>query len=358
MRESKAFLIPLLTVLTACASATMPVPAAWRTVPHVRPLGPSDLARYTGGTPPVLPPATPTHLTVVNGQLMNGSKPVTDRFQAIQSFDVSEARGEVIFSAKKNDNFDIGIASTDGTKTNWLPADPADEVNVVWAPRGNKVSYTVRARSGDAVRTLHIPTSAALTVPFPLSTVHALAWEPAAERYAVIVSSAAMSPYVELVQYSGEVRRTPVGPEVILDADVEPFGADGVILTPRERAYGERLPLVLWLGDPHAWNDAVGTLFRKARVAILVVSRITPEIETRMADTPWLDPARMFLVGGTRAGATSIVGDPLVRAGRYVADGNVVRVAPDDVESLAAGYIADRLADRLKRNPPTNGSSR
>lgn len=354
MRAARGILIPLLAVLTACATATLPVPAAWRTVPHVTPLEAAALGRFTGGTPPVVRPASPAAIVVAGGQLVNGTKPITARFAAIQSFDVSEARGEVIFSAKKNDHFDIGLAATDGSKTNWLPAEPYDEVNVAWAPRGNKVSYTVRAPGGDLVRTLHIPTSVALSVEFPLATVHSLAWEPAAERYAVIVSSAVMSPYVELLPYGGQERRMPLAPQVRLDAELEALGPEAVILRPRELRYGEKLPLVLWLGDPHAWNDALGTLFRNGRLAIVIAPRITAEIEGRVAGTPWLDGARTFLVGGVRQGATSIAGDAALAAGRHRAEGNVVRVAPDDVESFAAGYIADRL----KRNLPTNGSSR
>jgi hypothetical protein len=354
MRIAKGLLLPFLAVFAACASATLPIPQEWRSVTGVRPLGAAELKRFTGGTPPVIQPVPSAHVAVVNGQLLNGSKPITERFAAIQSFDVSEARGEVIFSAKKGDNFDIGLAATDGSKTNWLPAEPYDEVNVAWAPRGNKVSYTVRARSGDVVRTLHIPSSVALSVEFPLATVQALAWEPAAERFAVIVSSPAMSPYVELVQYSGEVRRTPVAPQVILDAEVEAFGTDAVILRPRELAYNERLPVVVWTGDPHVWNDARGTLFRNARVALVVARKADAETFRRIADAAWMDGSRMFVVGAEHEGATSIVGDASIPAGRYRTARNLVSVAPDVVESFAAGFIAKQS----KRNPPTNGSSR
>jgi hypothetical protein len=207
------------------------------------------------------------------------------------------------------------------------------------------------------VRTLHIPTSMALSAEFPLSTVQALAWEPAAERYAVIVSSPARSPYVEVLPYSGDSRKTPVAPEVILDAELEAFGTDAVVLRPVELSYNERLPVVVWVGEPHAWSDAVGALYRNARVAVIVVRKLDAATFQRIAATEWLDASRTFVVGAVREGAMSISGDPALAAGRYrIARnaGNVVSVAPDVVESFAAGFIADRL----KRNPPTNGSSR
>jgi hypothetical protein len=357
MRAIRGLLLLLPAVLTACASTTLPIPSDWRSVPRVTPVGAAELARFTGGTPPVIRPGSTAQITVVNGQLVNAGKPITERFAAIQSFDVSASRGEVIFSARKadkDDNFDIGLAATDGSKTNWLPAEPYDEVNVAWAPRGNKVSYTVRAKSGDIVRTLHIPTSMALSAEFPLSTVHALAWEPAAERYSVIVSSPARSPYVEVLAYSGDTRKTPVAPQVILDTEMEAFGTDAVVLRPVELSYNERLPVVVWRGEPHAWNDAVGALYRNARLAVIVVRNLDAATFQRIAATEWLDASRIFVVGGVREGAMSISGDPALAAGRYRVAGKVVSVAPDVVESFAADFIADRL----KRNPPTNGSSR
>ena len=101
---------------------------------------------------------------IVNGKLIAGGKELTPQFVAIQSFDVSLERREVVFSAKRRDNFDIGLVSLDGSDIHWIPEDPADEIDVQWAPKGNKVSYIVRTKTGDVVRTVHIPTAAQLAV--------------------------------------------------------------------------------------------------------------------------------------------------------------------------------------------------
>ena len=68
-------------------------------------------------------------LHIRDGRIYNGDKPVTEAFAAIDSFAYSESRGEVAFSAKREGGFDIGLAASDGSKTNWVPADPADEVS-------------------------------------------------------------------------------------------------------------------------------------------------------------------------------------------------------------------------------------
>src|SRR5205807_8315221 len=104
---------------------------------------------------------------IVNSRLIAGETALTPQFTAIQSFDVSLERGEVAFSARRTDNFDIGLVSLDGSDVHWIPQDPADETDVQWAPRGNKISYVVHSRTGDLVRTVHIPTSLQLTVDFP-----------------------------------------------------------------------------------------------------------------------------------------------------------------------------------------------
>lgn len=340
-----------MVLLAGCASTT-PVPNAWRDVPRATPVAAADLARVTGVT--VLREKAPTTIRVADGQLVDGSKTITEKFEAIDSFDVHEGRGEVIFSAKRNGNFDIGLAATDGSKTNWLPADPADEVRVEWAPRGNKVSYIVRAKSGDFVRTLHIPTSMQLAVEFPLSTVHALAWELQAEKYAVAVSSPVTSPHAEFLKYDGRERSVVIPPSTRLEADADLFGSDAVILRPRELQYGERLPVVVWRGDPHAWSDARAALFRNARVAVITAASLDDALFARIGETEWLDAGRLFVVGARRDGATSIIADETFAGGRYRVDDAVVSAAPNVIESLAAGFIADQL----KRTNPTNGSSR
>src|SRR5581483_8198065 len=104
-------------------------------------------------------PHTNSGVRIENGRLIAGDKALTPQLPAIQSFDVSLERREVVFSAKHTDNFDIGLVSLDGSDIHWFPSDPADETDPQWASRGNKVCYIVHATSGDVVRTVHVPTA-------------------------------------------------------------------------------------------------------------------------------------------------------------------------------------------------------
>lgn len=267
---------------------------------------------------------------MVEGALVAGGKVLTPRFAAVQSFDVSLDRREVVFSAKRKDNFDIGLVSLDGSDVHWFPADPSDETDVQWAPRGNKVSYIVHTPTGDLVRTVHVPTSMELTVPFPYAAVRALAWDPPAEHYAVVLSSPDASERVESMEYSGEKRRMAVPPAVRLDVALEPLGG-GVVLRPTAMHYGERLPLVVWIADrPFVWDDARGKLIRDARVACVIVRR-APDAEFRTAvnAVPWIDGKRVFVVGPSGLSF----------------NGKQIRAARGDVESFAASWIPQQLKD-------------
>jgi len=323
--------------MTACTTSLAPVPAAWRTVPEAPKI--TDLcARVTCAE---RPKSTST-IRVANGKLYNGERGLTPEFAAIQSFDVSTERGEVVFSAKREGGFDIGIVSTEGSQINWFPAERADETDVQWAPRGNKASYIVHTPRGDVVRTLHIPTSAQLSVEFPNARVDALAWDPPAERYAVIVESPDASQRVESAKYSGEDRRTLVPPAQKLDVAAEPL-AGALLLRPPNLRYNEKLPLVVWIdADPLRWSDARAALMRNARVALAVVSKEPDEaFWTEANGTKWIDAGRVFVVNGRRAGAKSLVDDAGMPDGFYRIEGTEVRAAK--VQSIAAGYIAHEL---------------
>src|SRR5581483_1229482 len=180
-----------LPLAAACASSAVPPVSQ---APRI-----GDLCAHV-----VCAPRAASDVKVVDGALVAGAKVLTPRFAAVQSFDVSLDRREVVFSAKRKDNFDIGLVSLDGSDVHWFPSDPSDETDVQWAPRGNKVSYLVHTPVGDLVRTVHVPTSMELTVPFPYATVRALAWDPRAEHYAVVLSSPEASERVESMEYSGE----------------------------------------------------------------------------------------------------------------------------------------------------------
>src|SRR2546430_566418 len=190
-----------LTILTAgCATALRPIPTLWRTVPEAPRI--TDLCSRVKCVE-----KAKADVRVEGGRLMAGNKALTPAFAAIDSFDVSLERREIVFSAKRTDNFDAGLVSLDGSDIHWIPAEPVDETDVQWAPRGNKVSYIVHAARGDLVRTVHVLTASQLSVDFPDGQVDMVAWEPEAERYAVVVESPDASQRVESTKYGGEERR-------------------------------------------------------------------------------------------------------------------------------------------------------
>jgi hypothetical protein len=293
---------------------------------------------------------------VVDGKLVADGKDLTPQFRAIQSFDVSLERREVAFSAKRSDNFDIGLVSLDGSDIHWVPEDPADETDVQWAPRGNKISFVVHSRGGDLVRTVHIPTSFQLTADFPYIAVRALGWEPAAERYAVVLTSPDASERIERLKYSGEGKESVAEPAVRLDVSIEPL-ADALMMRPSTLRYGERLALVVWITEaPLEWNDARGTLMRNARVACAIVRQPGEAFWAAARALPWIDMEKVYVVSrapapspaylGAPLSANYVVADPKIPAGRYRVDDRIVRAPPAIVESVAAGWIAQQLKDR------------
>jgi hypothetical protein len=360
MRLKLLFLLPLLVALASCRSGGSVIPSTWLKVPEAARM--RSLVLDEKGAVSHQPQASPRPLAdgpvyVSGGRLMNGDKALTTAFMGVDSFDYSEARGEVVFSAKREAGYDIGLVSSDGSPISWAPADPADELDVQWAPRGNKVSYVLRAPGGDIVRTLHIPTSATLQVQFENATIHELAWDAAAERYAVAYSTPDASDRVEVLKYNGADRRVAVPPAARLDVEVEPFAPGAILLRPRDLHYGEKLPVVLWRASDFGWNDARAALIRSARVAVIVMTR-PPDTTLwgRIDATPWIDARRPFVVGADagRKGAVEIEGEQSIPHGRYRRSGSAVAVSPAVVQSFAAGFIAEQL----KRTSPTNGSSR
>ena len=355
--------LPFLIVLSGCATTLQTLPDEWMSVPRATQI--RSLTLSAEGK--VAPSSQPAQWTLPKGpirvatnavgpMIATGDKPLTQPFMALDSFDVSDARGEVVFSARRDDDFDIGLVSTDGSDISWVPNDPADEVGVQWAPKGNKVSYVVRGKYGDVVRTVHIPTASTLNVDFPFARVSALAWEPQAERYAASYSSPTASDAVDVVRYGGEQRSTVIKPAATLDADVQPFTADAILLQPLDVRYGEKLPVVIWRAeDALAWSDARADLMRNGRVAVIVTTREPDEtLLKRVKETPILDATRIYAVNCTVPGAQTVRGDSSMSAGKYRRDGSIVTVPPAVIESVAARFIAGQL----KRNSPPNGSSR
>jgi hypothetical protein len=360
---------PTLVLLLAagCASTTQPIPSTWLSVPEAPRIRSLQLDATGNVTTTGMVPRNTAPIRVEGNRLFNGDRAITEAFAAIDSFDHHPGRGEIAFSAKREAGFDIGLVAADGSALNWIPADPADETDVVWAPRGNKISYFVRARGGDVVRTLHVPTSFQYAIDFPLATIHSLAWDPPAERYAVSYSTLDASDRVEVLRYDGTDRKTVIPPAARIAGDVLPFGANAYAIRPYDVQYGEKLPVVLWLTERLDWSDARAELMKRARVGMIVATKAGEDLQRLVRDAAWLDSSRVYVVCGVcegqhptmASGAKGkshlvIVPDPFLPPGRYRLAGETVTVSPAAIQSFAAGFIADQL----KRTGPTNGSSR
>ncbi|MGZ8867591.1 MAG: TolB family protein [Thermoanaerobaculia bacterium] len=345
---------PFLVVFAGCSTTLAPIPEAWKSSPAPRTFTQAELRRTVVDTTPVARPAADlaeaAEVGVVTdaegARIYRGSTALTPSYRQIESFDVSLDRREIVFSAKRDSNFDVGLVSLDGSQVNWIPEDPADEVAPRWAPRGNKASFIVRNRGGDLIRTVHIPTAFQLIVDFPFGIVRGLAWDDAGERFAVAWETADASQRIETMKYDGLSRRIAMPPAVRLPVSVTP-SAGGLMLRPESVTYQERLPLVIWVasGDKNEWNEARGALMRGAKVAALVLDRAPDAaVLAALAETAWIDPKQIFAVGAVVPGAVSIIGDPSIPAGFYRTGPEVISVHPSGVESLAVGWIRKRLS--------------
>ena len=359
MFAKRACVLLLLILLTACGTAPVPqpetIPSAWLNEPEARRFGPVSLlddgSVQEGG--PLRQKSVDGDVKVVDGKIRRGALDLTPAFAAIDSLDVSEERGEVAFSAMKETSYDIGLVSTDGSPISWVPSDPADEIDVQWAPRGHKISFIVRTPSADFVRTLHVPTSFQFSVDVPFGRVSSLTWDKPAERFAIVVESVDTSQRVEVMKYDGTSRRIAIEPQQRLDVSVEPLGG-GVSLRPEGLKYGEKLPLVIWMqdGDLNRWDASRAALMKGARVASLVVNSMPgSELMSVLRSTLWIDGSRMFLVD-TRAvpapsealpGVTIIRGSPDVSPQTYRRRGEIIETPFGVVKSFSAGFIADQL---------------
>ena len=358
MLRNRALWIPFLTMFTVgCATGLQPLPSVSPDQPPSPPTreeleqmlrsGPS-IPRAEAGEAPV------TDVSIVrdaNGaRLVRAGTDLTPSYPEIESFEVSGERKEVAFSARRKDNFDIGLVSIDGSPVNWIPEDPADEVQPRWAPRGNKVSYFVRNRGGDFVRTVHIPTAFQLLTELPFGFAGELAWDAAGERYALASESADAGPRIEIMKYDGTQRRVVVPAAVRLDVSVTPF-AGGLLLRPQTSTYGERLPLIIWESRRlNAWDGDRGRLLGDLRAASVVTDRITAELWKEIQAAPWVDPAKIYLVaesaasiGGAPRSVLIIAGNGSIPAGRYRRVQNVISVDPASVKSFAARFIAEHV---------------
>ena len=332
--------------LMSCSIGSLLVPATWEMAPAGKPIG-DYCAHFECAAKPQMPT-----LRIDDARIVNGTRALTPKFAAIDSFDASLDRREVVFSAKRKESFDVGLVSLDGSDIHWIPEDSADEVDAQWAPRGNKVSYILRTPTGSIVRTVHVPTATPLSVDFPETQIDALLWEPHAERFAVAIESPRASQSLVSMTYAGEKRKELVAPAVRLDVELEPIGGV-LIMRPSALRYNERLPLVVWI-DPHpfAWSDARAQLMRNAHVAIAIAPAAGDAFWHEVRNATWIDSGKTYVVNGLRDDAAiSIVADAAIPSHHYIRRGNRVSVSPAVVQSFAAAFIADDL----KGTAPPNG---
>jgi hypothetical protein len=328
------------TAPPAISTAVQTMPDAWQSTPRATRI--ADICQKV-----TCLPRDAAGVRIADGKLFVGDKALTPQFREIDSFDVSLERREIVFSAKREDNFDAGLVSLDGSDVHWIPEDRADETAVRWAPRGNKVSYIVRTPSGDFVRTVHIPTAMQLANDFPYARVRGLAWDAPAERYSVVLTSPDASERIVSIAYGGGEPTTVVAPQIKLDVAIEPVRG-GILMRPSLLRYSERIPLVVWVdSDILEWNDARGALMRDNRIAMAVVSK-PPDADfwKEVQALPWIDSKSMFVVNGeqrTAIGERVIVPSDALAPGTYRVNADTVEVARPNVESFASGWIAQQL---------------
>lgn len=289
----------------------------------------------------------------------DGIRPLSDEFRKIDSFDISPDDRELVLSADTGQSLDVGLLSSDGGEVQWVYPDPLPERGVTWAPRGNKVSYVVETTAGALLRTVHVPTSFQLTVDFPLSAITATAWEPNAEKFAVVSSALTRGPRIELLRYNGEDRQTLWAAPGDLRAEFDQVG-NALLLQPAILRYEKRYPLVVWITEesPFQWNSARASLHRSGKVATAIARPgDAAALRKAVADRPWVDKSRVFVVyseGGRDlndfAGST-IIAPSAEMADQYEIRGNnpvEVRVPRREaavIEAFAADFIRSQLPD-------------
>ena len=353
-----------LMLLAACATAPapphdQPIPSEWVSVS--RAVQYPELS-YEGGilgykAAPRAESSVHIVKTASGVKLANGDKALTPQFLAIDSFDVSERRNEIVFSAKRDTNFDVGLVALEGSDIHWISSDPSDEVGVMWAANSNRINYILRTPNGDLLRTILVTTAGQSTIDFPNGRIVARAWHPNGERLAVAWESFDASQRVETMDYDGKDRHMSASPSARLSGFATEISNGALIVRPEEMHYNEKLPLVVWrTNDRNRWDDARAKLQRDARIAVAIVEHDPDNaFWNDMRLHPWIDLTRAYVVNAAApAGATSIRASSTVAAGTYRVEGNTMFVPVDVVESFAAGLIAHQL----KGSPPPNGPKR
>jgi hypothetical protein len=286
----------------------------------------------------------------------DGAKPIAGPFQEIDSFDLPPDGEEVVFSAKRDSNFDVGLVAVSGSEIRWIGPDPLDERIVKWAPRGNKVAYVLHTPAGAVVRSVHITTGFQVSAPLPLTTVRDVAWDPAAEKLALLVTSSEAGERVDLMRFDGSDRRTAIPPLARTDAPDQLGGVVGaVVFAPERLRYNERVPLVVWESGEgaFAFHEGRARLQQNRRVGSVVVSpgaASNPAFWAAIGELGWVDPAAVFIVtgrpfadealpAGFRATLLAKADHPQATQPRVT----VVRSDTGSLEDFAVTWLGERL---------------
>jgi hypothetical protein len=286
---------------------------------------------------------------------------LTPLFNSIDSLDVAPDGKQVVFSASRNGNFDIGLVSVDGGEVHWAPADPARERAVSWAPRGHKIGYLIETSSGTLFRTVHIPTSASLTVDLGMVESTRPVWDLAAEHVAVVSESPGSSPLLQIFRYGGEERHPLTDPKGRSTIDFQPFAPSVFVAPPPNARYSEHYPAVVWIGEkrPFRWSAVRARLAGEGVGQILTnsePSRLDAHFWESLRELPWLDRNRLFVVSFEAVGPDT---DFWPAAAKVILPGpargphpdRIVFVGADDVESSSL-----RLLEPLvKESSATHG---
>ncbi|MGK2858171.1 MAG: hypothetical protein ACSLFQ_13295 [Thermoanaerobaculia bacterium] len=234
---------------------------------------------------------------------LSGENDVSGEFAAIDSMDAAPRGDEIVFSARRENGFDVAIASTDGTTVNWVAPDRADEVGVTWAPRGNKISYRIRGVDSTLVRSVHVPTSFQLTFDVPHMSVREIAWDSRAERFAMILDGPTASPHIDWIEYGGGGRATLAAPRDVVAREPErvTFGPrSSLLLGPATVRYGEKLPLFIRLTEePLAWQSDLRDLESFGGGILLLSAKLWGDgarLTALLDELKWVDPAAIVVV--------------------------------------------------------------
>ena len=234
----------------------------------------------------------------------DGGEPnaLTPTFPSIGSYDVSPDGKELVFSVEHEETgFDVGLVSVDGSEIIWVPADPADERLVTWAPRGNKITYTIESHDATVLRSVHIPTTYQLTFDVPLTSVKEIRWEPKAELFAMVLESPTSGPWVDLVEYDGDNRRPLVGAKESVESTIDITtweGGSGFLLGPTRVRYEDKLPVAVWIASDGIfdWRPAVARARLEGVGIVLVRGDTLDDSSGAFNDVVWADPARRYVV--------------------------------------------------------------